>query len=65
MTSTCNTRSDIISENESIFINSGVKHRLENPTNQNLIIIEIQTGTYLGEDDILRYEDDYKRLSND
>ena len=54
-----------ISENESIFINSGVIHRLENPTNQNLIIIEIQTGTYLGEDDIIRYEDDYKRLSND
>ena len=54
-----------ISQNESIFINSGVKHRLENPTNQNLIIIEIQTGTYLGEDDIIRYEDDYKRLSDD
>ena len=62
---TLDTDTLTISQNESIFINSGVKHRLENPTNQNLIIIEIQTGTYLGEDDIIRYEDDYKRLSND
>tara|TARA_B100000902_G_scaffold374662_1_gene403849 strand:+ start:455 stop:1900 length:1446 start_codon:yes stop_codon:yes gene_type:complete len=62
---TLDTNTITISQNESIFINSGVKHRLENPTNQNLIIIEIQTGTYLGEDDIIRYEDDYKRLSDD
>ncbi len=53
-----------ISKNESIFINSGVKHRLENPNDQTLTIIEIQTGTYLGEDDIIRYEDDYKRIGN-
>ena len=53
-----------ISKNESIFINSGVKHRLENPNDQTLTIIEIQTGTYLGEDDIIRYEYDYMRISN-
>ena len=55
----------IISENESIYINAGVKHRLENPTNEIISIIEVQTGTYLGEDDIIRYDDDYKRLSAD
>ena len=57
--------SKIISENESIYINSGVKHRLENPTKEIISIIEVQTGTYLGEDDIIRYDDDYKRLSSD
>jgi len=37
------------------------KHRLINNSDENLEIIEIQTGTYLGEDDIIRYEDDYSR----
>ena len=37
-------------------------HRLENKTNKELRIIEIQTGKYLGEDDIIRYKDDYKRV---
>ena len=50
-----------LSKNESIYINSGVKHRLENKTNKTITIIEIQTGNYLGEDDIFRYEDDYRR----
>ena len=45
----------------SIYINSGVKHRLENKTDKAITIIEVQTGNYLGEDDIFRYEDDYRR----
>ncbi len=55
----------IISENESVFINSGVKHRLENPTEKIITIIEVQTGSYLGEDDIIRYDDDYNRLNSE
>ncbi len=51
-------------KNESVYINSGIKHRLENPSKKILTIIEVQTGNYLGEDDIVRYEDDYKRIKN-
>ena len=47
--------------NNSIFIPVGSKHRLENNTESPLNIIEVQTGTYFGEDDIIRYEDDYDR----
>ena len=50
-------------KNESIYINSGIKHRLENKTKKTITIIEVQTGNYLGEDDIIRYEDDYKRIN--
>ncbi len=50
-----------LSENESTYLNTGVVHRLENDKSDELIIIEVQTGSYLGEDDILRFEDDYKR----
>ncbi len=45
-----------------VFIDNNKKHRLINNTNFNLEIIEIQFGSYLGEDDIIRYEDDYNRL---
>ena len=48
-------------KNESIFINAGIKHRLENVTKNIITIIEVQTGSYLGEDDIIRFEDDYQR----
>ena len=48
--------------NDSIFIPVNSKHRLENKSDMKLNIIEIQTGTYFGEDDIERYEDDYNRL---
>jgi mannose-6-phosphate isomerase-like protein (cupin superfamily) len=41
----------------------GVKHRLENPTNDPLQIIEVQCGDYLGEDDITRYADDFGRTA--
>ncbi len=48
-------------ENESTFITPTSRHRLENPGKINLEIIEVQTGNYLEEDDIIRYDDQYKR----
>ena len=51
----------LLSENESIFIPLGKKHRLLNPGKLPLIVIEVQSGSYLGEDDILRFEDAYQR----
>jgi mannose-1-phosphate guanylyltransferase/mannose-6-phosphate isomerase len=48
-------------ENESIYIPIGARHRLENPGKIDLELIEVQTGSYLGEDDIVRIEDDYRR----
>jgi mannose-1-phosphate guanylyltransferase/mannose-6-phosphate isomerase len=50
-----------ISENESTYIPLGVKHRLENPGRVALYLIEVQSGGYLGEDDIVRFDDRYKR----
>ena len=47
---------------ESIQIPVGTKHRLQNASSELLEIIEVQTGTYFGEDDIVRYEDDYQRV---
>ena len=47
--------------NESIYIPIGAVHRLENPGKIVLELIEVQTGRYLGEDDIIRIEDDYRR----
>jgi mannose-1-phosphate guanylyltransferase/mannose-6-phosphate isomerase len=47
--------------NESTFIPKGEKHRLANPGSEPLEIIEVQSGSYLGEDDIVRFEDIYKR----
>ncbi|MDE1183035.1 mannose-1-phosphate guanylyltransferase/mannose-6-phosphate isomerase [Paraburkholderia sp.] len=51
----------LLAENESTFIPLGVKHRLENPGKVPLEIIEIQSGAYLGEDDIVRFDDTYGR----
>ena len=51
----------ILQENESTFIPIGARHRLENPGKIDLELIEVQTGSYLGEDDIVRIEDDYRR----
>lgn len=53
----------LLKANESTFIATGEKHRLENPETIPLIIIEVQTGTYLGEDDIERFDDIYGRIS--
>ena len=51
----------LISENESVYIPLGAVHRMENPGKVPMVLIEVQTGTYLGEDDIVRYEDIYSR----
>ncbi|KPA19807.1 Alginate biosynthesis protein AlgA [Shimia sp. SK013] len=51
----------LVSENESIYIPLGATHRMENPGKVAMVLIEVQTGTYLGEDDIVRYEDLYAR----
>jgi mannose-1-phosphate guanylyltransferase / mannose-6-phosphate isomerase len=50
-----------VHENESIYIPMGAVHRLENPGKIVLELIEVQTGSYFGEDDIIRIEDDYRR----
>ena len=50
-----------VHENESIYIPIGAVHRLENPGKIQLELIEVQTGSYFGEDDIIRIEDDYRR----
>ncbi len=50
-------------EGEHIDIPVGAKHRLENRTAESLSIVEVQTGTYFGEDDIVRYQDDFGRKS--
>ncbi len=51
----------LVSENQSIYIPLGAVHRMENPGKVPMVLIEVQTGTYLGEDDIVRYEDVYSR----
>ncbi|SDN59987.1 mannose-1-phosphate guanylyltransferase/mannose-1-phosphate guanylyltransferase / mannose-6-phosphate isomerase [Lutimaribacter pacificus] len=51
----------LLSENESVYIPLGAVHRMENPGKVPMVLIEVQTGAYLGEDDILRYEDVYAR----
>jgi len=50
-----------VATNESVYIHVGQKHRLANDTDAPLTVIEVQTGSYLGEDDIIRYEDVYNR----
>ena len=56
-----NGESKLIKENQSVYISVGSKHRLTNPGKNPLILIEVQSGTYLGEDDIIRFEDLYGR----
>ena len=51
----------LLEENQSIFIPLGSKHRLSNPGKLTLVLIEVQSGNYLGEDDIVRFQDDYGR----
>jgi mannose-1-phosphate guanylyltransferase/mannose-6-phosphate isomerase len=51
----------LLGENESTFIPMGTRHRIENPGKVTLHIIEVQSGSYLGEDDIVRFEDVYGR----
>ena len=56
-----NEEIQLLSENKSTYIPLGSKHRLSNPGKVKLVLIEVQSGTYLGEDDIVRYEDQYGR----
>jgi mannose-6-phosphate isomerase-like protein (cupin superfamily) len=51
----------LVSENESVYVPLGAVHRMENPGKLDMVLIEVQTGAYLGEDDIIRYEDVYAR----
>ena len=58
---TCDDKVFMLSENQSTYIPLGSVHRLENPGNIPLELIEVQSGGYLGEDDIVRFEDVYGR----
>ncbi|WP_299601353.1 mannose-1-phosphate guanylyltransferase/mannose-6-phosphate isomerase [uncultured Tateyamaria sp.] len=58
---TINDDVKLVSENQSVYIPLGAKHRMENPGKVPMVLIEVQTGSYLGEDDIIRYEDVYAR----
>jgi mannose-1-phosphate guanylyltransferase/mannose-6-phosphate isomerase len=51
----------LLGENQSVYVPLGAVHRLENPGKLPMVLIEVQTGSYLGEDDIIRYEDVYAR----
>ena len=51
----------LVSEGQSVYVPLGAKHRMENPGKSPMLLIEVQIGTYLGEDDIIRYDDVYAR----
>ncbi len=59
---TCDERTYLVAANESTYISIGTRHRLENPGVMDLVMIEVQCGDYLGEDDIVRFEDKYGRV---
>ena len=56
-----NNNKKILEENQSAYIPLGSKHRLTNPGRKPLVMVEVQSGNYLGEDDIVRFEDVYGR----
>jgi mannose-1-phosphate guanylyltransferase/mannose-6-phosphate isomerase len=58
---TCGDKTILLTENQSTYIPLGAVHRLANPGTIPLEIIEVQSGSYLGEDDIVRFEDTYGR----
>ena len=58
---TINDEVRLVGENQSVYIPLGAVHRMENPGKVPMELIEVQTGAYLGEDDIIRYEDVYAR----
>lgn len=58
---TINDEVKIVTENQSVYIPLGAVHRMENPGKLHMVLIEVQTGSYFGEDDIVRYEDIYAR----
>ena len=62
---TCGDKTFLLTENESTYIPIGASHRIENPGKVALHIVEVQSGPYLGEDDIVRFEDNYGRQGTD
>ena len=58
---TCGEKEMILGSNQSTYVPQCTTHRLENPGVINLVLIEVQNGQYLGEDDIIRFSDDYAR----
>ena len=54
----------LLSEGQSVYVPLGAVHRMENPGELPMVLIEVQIGTYLGEDDIIRFEDNYARTSD-
>ena len=58
-----NDQETLLNQNESIYVPIRAKHRLSNPGKDPLIIIEVQIGKYLGEDDIVRFDDNYGRIN--
>lgn len=58
---TCAEKEVVIHQNQSTYVPQGHTHRLENPGVIPLVLIEVQNGEYLGEDDIVRFDDDYAR----
>lgn len=58
---TVDDRVTLVTENQSVYVPLGAVHRMENPGKMPMVLIEVQTGAYLGEDDIIRYDDAYAR----
>ena len=58
---TIDDKIQLVTEGQSVYVPLGAVHRMENPGKLPMVLIEVQTGTYLGEDDIIRYEDVYAR----
>jgi mannose-6-phosphate isomerase-like protein (cupin superfamily) len=59
---TVNDEVKLLTENQSVYIPLGAIHRMENPGTVPMVLIEVQTGSYIGEDDIIRYQDVYARV---
>lgn len=62
---TCDEAETLLSSNQSTYVPPCASHRLENPGVIPLVLIEVQNGQYLGEDDIVRFQDDYARSKKD
>jgi mannose-6-phosphate isomerase len=60
----CGDQEVLLNSNESTYVPQCTAHRLENPGIISLVLIEVQNGEYLGEDDIIRFQDDYARSEN-
>lgn len=61
---TCGNKEEILENNQSTYVPQCTSHRLENPGVIPLVLIEVQNGEYLGEDDIVRFQDDYARTKS-